>query len=176
MFRGTTVIAVKKESTVIAGDGQVTFGDTVIKSNARKVRRLFNDRIIAGFAGSTADAFTLFEKLEAQLETSGGNLKKACVELAREWRTDRMLRRLEAMLLTADTQNIFLISGSGDVLEPDAPVTAIGSGAGYARAAGLALTGHSNLKAAEIARISLEIAAGICIYTNSQIILEEIQG
>lgn len=175
MFRGTTVIAIKKDGRIaMAGDGQVTFGDTVIKHNAKKIRRVFHDQVLLGFAGSTADAFTLFEKFEAKLESYSGNLKRSAVELAKDWRTDKILRRLEAMLLVADRDQIFLISGSGDVIDPDIPVIGIGSGAGYAKAAALALLSHSSLSAAEIASEALQIASSICIYTNSAITVEEI--
>ncbi|MDD2714308.1 MAG: ATP-dependent protease subunit HslV [Candidatus Wallbacteria bacterium] len=175
MFKGTTVIALKKDGHIVmAGDGQVTFGDSIIKGKAKKIRRIFNDKVLLGFAGSTADAFTLFERFEAKLEAFSGNLKRAAVELAKDWRTDKILRHLEAMLLVADLENFFLITGSGDVLEPDEQVIAIGSGGNYARSAALALLDHSNLSAREIAQESMKIAARICIYTNTEIYLEEL--
>ena len=172
---GTTVVAVRhKGKVVIAGDGQVTLGETVMKRGARKVRRLYKDQIIAGFAGATADAFTLFERFEAKLEQYHGNLPRAAVELAKDWRTDRLLRRLEALLIVADRESTLVISGTGDVIEPDDGVAAIGSGGPYAQAAAKALVRHSSLEAREIAREAMRIAAEICIYTNEQITLEEL--
>ncbi|WP_022670315.1 ATP-dependent protease subunit HslV [Hippea alviniae] len=172
-FKGTTIICLKKGSTVaIAGDGQVTLGNTVIKSKARKIRKLYNDKVIVGFAGATADAFTLFEKLEDKLNEYAGNLTRAAVELAKEWRTDKILRRLEAMLIAADKDSIYLISGTGDVLQPDEDVVAIGSGGNYALSAALALIKHSNLSAKEIVEESMKIASKICIYTNENITIE----
>lgn len=175
-IRGTTILAVKDENSVaLAGDGQVTLGQSMaIKHGARKVRRLYRDRILCGFAGSTADAFTLFEKFEAKLEEFGGNLVRASVELAKEWRSDKYLRRLEAMLLVADIDTILILSGTGDVIEPDDGVTAIGSGGAYALAAARALRRHTDLSAEEIARKSMAIAAEICVYTNDHIIFETI--
>jgi ATP-dependent HslUV protease subunit HslV len=175
-IRGTTILAVKDENSVaLAGDGQVTLGQSMaIKHGARKVRRLYRDRILCGFAGSTADAFTLFEKFEAKLEEFGGNLVRASVELAKEWRSDKYLRRLEAMLLVADIDTILILSGTGDVIEPDDGVTAIGSGGAYALAAARALRRHTDLSAEEIARKSMVIAAEICVYTNDHIIFETI--
>ncbi len=174
-FHGTTIIAVRKgKSVVVGGDGQVTLGNTVVKQSAKKVRRLYSGRVITGFAGATADAFTLFERLDAKLETYGGNLLRAAVELAKDWRTDKLLRRLEAMLIAADKDHTLLISGSGDVIEPDDGIIAIGSGGPYALAAARALVGASDLSARDIAKRSLEIAAEICIYTNKSFVFEEI--
>ncbi|HZK54165.1 MAG TPA: ATP-dependent protease subunit HslV [Desulfosporosinus sp.] len=176
MFHATTIVAVKKgEHVAIAGDGQVTFGQaTVMKHKARKVRRLFKGKVIAGFAGSVADAFTLFDKFEQKLEEYHGNLQRAAVELAKEWRTDKMLRNLEALLLVADTQNILIISGSGEVIEPDDGIAAIGSGGNYALAAARALVKHSDLSTSEIVREAMLVAASICVYTNEQINVEEL--
>jgi ATP-dependent HslUV protease subunit HslV len=168
--RGTTVVAVRKGGQVaIAGDGQITTGDVVLKHGAKKVRTLYHDQVIAGFAGSVADALTLFERFEMELEKYGGQLRRSAIELAKEWRTDRVLRRLEAWLVVADLKELLVLSGEGDVIEPDEDVVAIGSGGGYALAAAKALLRHSDLNAAEIARTSMEIAANICIYTNDQI-------
>ena len=170
IIRGTTVLAVRRGNQVtIAGDGQITTGDIVLKSSAKKVRTLYHDQVIAGFAGSVADALTLFERFEGVLEKYGGQLRRAAIELAKEWRTDRVLRRLEAWLIVADRNEMLVLSGEGDVVEPDEDVAAIGSGGGYAQAAAKALLRHSNLSAEEIARTSMEIAASICIYTNNQI-------
>ena len=170
--RGTTVVAVRKGGQVaIAGDGQITTGDVVLKHGAKKVRTLYHDQVIAGFAGSVADALTLFERFEMELEKYGGQLRRSAIELAKEWRTDRVLRRLEAWLVVADLKELLVLSGEGDVIEPDEDVVAIGSGGGYALAAAKALLRHSDLGAAEIARTSMEIAANICIYTNDQITL-----
>ncbi len=174
-MRGTTVLAVWKDGHVVmAGDGQVTLGDTVVKHQARKVRRLYNDQILAGFAGSTADAFTLFERLEAKLDQYNGNLKRAAVELAKDWRTDRALRRLEALLIAADHSECLILSGSGDVIEPDDGLAAVGSGASYALAAARALVKHSTLSIRETAEEAMRIAASICIYTNSNFTIEEL--
>ena len=174
-FHGTTIVAARRNGRVaIAGDGQVSMGNTVLKGNARKVRRLYHDRIIAGFAGGTADAFTLFERFEGKLEQHGGNLTRAAVELAKDWRTDRMLRRLEALLIVADLSAIFTISGTGDVIEPEHDLAAIGSGGPFAQAAARALFEHTELDARSIAEQALKIAADICIYTNHQITVEEI--
>lgn len=173
--RSTTILCIShKGTTVIAGDGQVTLGETVLKGTAKKVRRLYNGQILAGFAGSTADAFTLFERFEAKLEKYSGNLLRSAVELAKDWRTDRMLRRLEALLIVADQTNQFILSGSGDVIEPDEQVSAVGSGGPYARAAALALKHHSELGAEEIAHIAMSITANICIYTNEALTLEKL--
>ncbi len=176
-FHATTIVAVRHGGrTAIAGDGQVTFGqNTVMKANARKVRRLYHDSVLAGFAGSVADAFTLFEKFEAKLEEFNGNLLRSAVELAKEWRTDKVLRRLEALLLVADNEMLLMISGNGEVIEPDGEVAAIGSGGFYALAAARALKKHaSGMTAAEIAQESLSIAADICVYTNHNIKVEEL--
>ncbi len=174
-YKGTTVIAVKKDGVVaMAGDGQVTLGNTVMKGSARKVRRIHNDTVLVGFAGATADAFTLFERFEGKVSEYNGDITRASVELAKEWRTDRMLRRLEAMLLVADRSTILLISGTGDVVEPDTGAIAIGSGGQYAYAAALAYLDTGKLGAAEIAERSMRIAAEICIYTNDSLIVEEI--
>lgn len=175
MYHATTIIGVRRDGSVaLAGDGQVTTGSTVMKTDARKVRRLFGDRILAGFAGSVADAFTLYERFEAKLEEYRGNLGRAAVELAKDWRSDRVLRRLEAMLLVADRERMLVISGNGDLIEPSDGVAAIGSGGPYALAAARALLFETTLPAATIARRSLEIAADICIYTNREITVEEL--
>jgi len=174
-IRGTTVIAVRRSDKVaMAGDGQVTMGATVMKSNARKIRKIYDGRILVGFAGATADAFTLFERFEGKVKEYGGDITRAAVELAKDWRTDRILRRLEALLLVADRKSTFLISGTGDVIEPDEGVIAIGSGGSYAYAAARAYLDASELAAREIAERSLRIASGICIYTNSEILVEEL--
>lgn len=174
-WHGTTVLAVRKnDSVVIAGDGQVSMGDTIIKSNARKVRRLGDDKVIVGFAGATADAFTLFERLEAKLERHPAQLARACVELAKDWRTDRYLRRLEALLAVADANVSLLVSGNGDVLEPEDGVIGIGSGGNYALAAARALM-DTDMTAEEIARRALGIAAQICVHTNDQIVIEKLE-
>lgn len=176
MFHGTTILCVRKNNTVVlGGDGQVSVGDTVFKSNARKVRRLYNDNVIAGFAGGTADAFTLFERFESQLEQQRGNLLRAAVQLAKDWRTDRMLRKLDAMLIVADKDSSLLISGTGDVIEPENNILAIGSGGGYAKAAALALRFNSDLDAEKIVEASLKIASEICVYTNSELTIESIK-
>ena len=174
-FHGTTILSVRRDGRVaIGGDGQVTLGDTVLKGNARKVRSLYSGRIVAGFAGGTADAFTLFERFEAKLDAHQGNLARAAVELAKDWRTDRSLRRLEALLAVADLQQSLIISGNGDVIEPEDAVMAIGSGGQYARAAARALIAHSPLPAREIVEAALGIAADICIYTNRSLVIEEL--
>jgi ATP-dependent HslUV protease subunit HslV len=171
--RSTTVLAVRKDGQVaLAGDGQVSMGETVVKQGAKKIRRLYNGKILAGFAGATADAFTLFERFEMKLEQYGGNLMRSAVELTKEWRTDKYLRRLEAVLLVADGTTTLVISGGGDVLEPDDEIIAIGSGGGYAQAAARALVRHTSLSAKEIAEEGLKIAAGICVYTNDRITVE----
>jgi ATP-dependent HslUV protease subunit HslV len=171
----TTIVAVRHKGKVaLGGDGQVTMGETVVKATAQKVRKLRDGKILAGFAGSVADAFTLFEKFEEKLERYPGNLPRACVELAKDWRTDRYLRRLDALLAVADTQHLFLISGDGNVIEPDDDVVGVGSGSSYAIAAARALKAHSDLPAADIVRRSLEIAADICIYTNTKITVLEL--
>lgn len=174
-FKGTTILSVRRdENVVIGGDGQVSLGDTVMKGNARKVRRLFNDKILAGFAGGTADAFTLFERFEGKLEKHQGNLMRSAVELAKDWRTDRMLRRLEAMLCVADKSTSLVISGNGDVIEPENNIMAIGSGGAYAKAAACALLDNTGMSAREIVERSLAIAAEICIYTNTALTIEEL--
>ena len=174
-WRGTTVVSVrKKNEVVVAADGQVTLGDAVMKANAKKVRLLCEGKVLTGFAGATADAFALFERLESKLEKSPNNLMRACVELAKDWRTDRYLRRLEAMMLVADKESSLILSGTGDVLEPKDGLMAIGSGGNFALAAARAMIG-SKLKPEEIAKKSLEIAAELCIYTNDNIVIEKIK-
>ncbi len=174
-IRSTTVLLVQKDGkTAMAGDGQVTLGETVIKGNARKVRRIHNDQIIVGFAGATADAFSLLSKFEAKLEQYQGQLERAAVELSKDWRTDKYLRHLESLLIVADEKTAFLISGKGDVISSDEGLLSVGSGSMYALAAARALVKHTNLKTAEIAQESLRIAGEICIYTNSDIIVEEL--
>lgn len=174
-IRSTTVIAVKKNGTVaMAGDGQVTMGNTVMKSNARKVRRMYDGKVLTGFAGATADAFTLFDKFEDRLKEYGGDITRAAVELAKMWRTDRSLSKLEALLLVANKDKILLISGSGDVIEPETDILAIGSGGNFAYAAALAYMESSDLSARDIAERSLKIAGNICIYTNNHITVEEL--
>lgn len=175
MFHATTILAVRhKGRAVMAGDGQVTFGNTVVKQGARKIRRLYGDKILAGFAGSAADSFALFARFEAKLEQYRGNLERSAVELARDWRTDRVLRRLEAMLIVLDRDRTFLLSGTGDLIEPDDGIIAIGSGGAYAMAAGRALAQHTDLDARAIAEEAMRIASGICIYTNSAFAIEEV--
>jgi ATP-dependent HslUV protease subunit HslV len=175
VIHATTILAVRhKDRTVLAGDGQVTFGNTVLKQGARKIRRLYNESILAGFAGSAADSFALFSRFESKLEQYRGNLERASVELARDWRTDRLLRRLEAMLIVADRKTTFLLSGTGDLIEPDDGVVAVGSGGPFAMAAARALTRHSELDARQIAQEAMAIAADICIYTNPNISIEEL--
>ncbi len=176
-FHATTIFAINHDGKcAMSGDGQVTFGNAVVmKHTARKVRKLYNGKVLAGFAGSVADAFTLFEKFEAKLEEYNGNIQRAAVELAKEWRSDKVLRRLEAMLIVANSEKIYLVSGTGEVIEPDDGVLAIGSGGNYALAAGRALKQHApHLKASEIAMAALQTAADICVYTNNNIILEEL--
>ena len=175
MFHATTVLAVRhRNETVMASDGQVTFGETVFKQSARKIRRLYNDKILAGFAGSAADSFALFSRFEAKLEQFRGNLERSAVELAKDWRTDRSLRRLEAMLVVMDQRVTYLLSGNGDLIEPDDGIIAIGSGGAYAMAAAKALARHSDLPATRIAEESMLIAAGICIYSNDKITVESL--
>ncbi|MCS7150655.1 MAG: ATP-dependent protease subunit HslV [Caldimicrobium sp.] len=175
MFKGTTIIAVRREGKVaMAGDGQVTFGNTVLKQGAKKIRKLYKGQVLVGFAGATADALTLFEKLEKKLEAYSGQLLRAAVELAKDWRTDKILRRLEAFIIAADKDHLLLISGAGDVVEPDEEVLSIGSGGPMALASAKALLRHTNLSAREIAEISLRIASEICIYTNTFITVEEL--
>lgn len=175
-FKATTIIAVRRDGkTAMAGDGQVTFGEnTIIKHRAKKIRKLYNNSVLVGFAGAAADAFTLFQRFEGKLEEFHGHLERAAVELVKEWRTDRAIRNLEALITAADAEKILLISGSGDIIEPDQDVIAIGSGGGYALAAAKALLAYSGLPAAEIAREALGIAAGICVYTNDQIYVVEL--
>ncbi|SNR66286.1 ATP-dependent protease subunit HslV [Desulfurobacterium atlanticum] len=174
-FHATTICAVLKDGKVaMAGDGQVTLGNTIFKNGARKVRKIYNGSVLVGFAGSVADAFSLLERFESKLQSFGGNLLKSAVELAKDWRTDRVLRRLEAMLLVADKTKILLISGNGDVIEPDIPVMAIGSGGAFAQAAATALYKNTSLSAREIVEEALKIAGGICIYTNTNIVVEEL--
>ena len=174
-WRSTTVIAVRRNGAVaMAADGQVTLGNTVMKSHARKIRRIHDDSVLVGFAGATADAFTLFERFEGKVKEYSGDITRAAVELAKDWRMDRALRRLEALILTADKQKTLLISGTGDIVEPDKDTIAIGSGGNFAYAAALAFLQSGRLTAAEIARQSLAIAAGICIYTNAEIMMEEL--
>lgn len=175
MFHSTTILAVRHRGrAVMAGDGQVTFGQTVMKHGARKIRRLYNDRILAGFAGSAADSFALFARFEQKLEQYRGNLERSAVELARDWRTDRMLRRLEAMLIVLDHNSTFLLSGTGDLIEPDDGIVAIGSGGPYALAAARALVRNTELDAFTIAERAMQIAGEICIYTNDSLTLEEL--
>ncbi len=174
-IRSTTILCIRRDNKVVlAGDGQVTMGSEVLKSGAKKLRRLYNGKIVSGFAGSTADAFALFARFEAKLEQHSGNLPRSVVELAKEWRTDRMLRHLEALLLVADAQNMYIVSGTGDVIEPDSPIAAIGSGGAFAKCAALALLDNTNLSAREIAEKSMRIAGDVCIYTNDNVIYEEL--
>lgn len=176
MFKGTTIIAVKKDGKcAIAGDGQVTMSESIImKASAKKVRRLYHDKVVVGFAGSVADAFTLSEKFEAKLEEYGGSLQRAAVELAQDWRNDKIMRKLEAMLIAVDNENMLVIAGTGEVIEPDDGITAIGSGGSYALAAARALARNTGLSAKEIAHKALVIASEICVYTNGNIIVEEV--
>lgn len=173
-FHGTTILSIRRQGkVVIGGDGQVSMGNTIMKSNARKVRRLYNNQVIAGFAGATADAFTLFERFEAKLEKHQGNLVRAAVEMAKEWRTDKMLRRLEALLAVADSKTSLILTGNGDVVEPEDSLMSIGSGGPYAQAAARALLESTQLSALEIVKKSLTIAAGICVFTNLNFTIEE---
>lgn len=175
MFKGTTILCVRRDGKVaMAGDGQVTMGNTVLKHNARKTRKLYEDKVLAGFSGATADAFTLFEKFEGKIQTYRGNLTRAAVELAKDWRTDKILRRLEALLIVADAEHTFVISGTGDVIEPEGGVAAIGSGGPFAQAAAVALYENTGLDARNIAEQAMKIAADICIYTNAETTLEEL--
>ena len=175
MFKSTTILAIKhKNEVAISGDGQISIGNTIMKSNTKKIRKLHNDKVLAGFAGASADAITLFEKFETKLDEFHGNLTKAVISLAKEWRTDKILRRLEAILIAVDKDNMFIVSGTGDIIEPDDNIAAIGSGGPYALAAAKALKKYSNLTASEIALESLQIAASICIYTNDKITVEKI--
>jgi ATP-dependent HslUV protease subunit HslV len=177
MFKGTTILCVRREGAVaMAGDGQVTMGNTVLKHNAVKVRKMYEDRIVSGFSGATADAFTLFEKFEEKIEAYRGNLRRAAVELAKDWRTDKILRRLEALLVVADKEHTFIISGTGDVIEPESGIAAIGSGGPYAQAAATALYENTSLGAGDIVTRAMKIAAGICIYSNEHVTVEELRG
>jgi ATP-dependent HslUV protease subunit HslV len=174
-IHSTTVLCVRRSGKVVlAGDGQVTMGSEVLKSGARKLRRLYNDKILSGFAGSTADAFALFSRFEAKLEQYSGNLARSVVELAKEWRTDRMLRHLEALLLVADLENMYIVSGTGDVIEPDSAVAAIGSGGAFAKCAAIALLENTNLGAREVVERAMKIAGDVCIYTNDNVNYEEL--
>ncbi len=174
-MRSTTVLSVRRNGKVVmAGDGQVTLGQEVLKASAKKIRRLYNDKILAGFAGSTADAFALFGRFETKLEQHAGNLPRAVVELAKDWRTDKALRHLEALLLVADINNTYILSGSGDVIEPDDGIAAIGSGGPFAKAAASALARHTKMEARKIAEVAMEIAGEICIYTNDKVTFEEL--
>jgi len=174
-IRSTTILCVRRNGKVVlAGDGQVTMGSEVLKSGAKKLRRLYNGKIVAGFAGSTADAFALFGRFEAKLEQHSGNLSRSVVELAKEWRTDRMLRHLEALLLVADVQNMYIVSGTGDVIEPDSPIAAIGSGGAFAKAAAVALLENTSLGAREVVEKAMKIAGDVCIYTNESVTYEEL--
>lgn len=174
-IRSTTILCVRRNGQVVlAGDGQVTMGSEVLKSGARKLRRLYNGKIVSGFAGSTADAFALFARFEAKLEQYGGNLPRSVVELAKEWRTDRMLRHLEALLLVSDLSSMYIVSGTGDVIEPDSPIAAIGSGGAFAKSAAVALFENTNLSAREIVEKSMKIAGDVCIYTNGNVSYEEL--
>ena len=175
-IHATTIIGIRHKGKVaIAGDGQVTLGNTVMKHSARKIRRIYNDKIIAGFAGAAADAFTLFERFEEKLERYSGNLAKSAVELAKDWRSDRYLRRLEALLIVMDNKQTFIISGTGDIIEPDDGIAAIGSGGSFALAAARSLIKHSKLSAAEIVKEAMQTAADICIYTNNNIVVEQLE-
>lgn len=174
-IRSTTILCVRRNGKmVIAGDGQVTMGSEVLKSGAKKLRRLYNGQILSGFAGSTADAFALFARFESKLEQHSGNLARSVVELAKEWRTDRMLRHLEALLLVADVQSMYIVSGTGDVIEPDTPIAAIGSGGAFAKSAAVALLENTTLGAREIVEKAMKIAGDVCIYTNANVAIEEL--
>lgn len=176
MFKGTTILAIKHKGEVaISGDGQISVGNTIMKNNTKKIRKIYNDKVLTGFAGASADAITLFEKFEQKIEELHGNLPKAVISLAKEWRTDKILRKLEAILIVADKEHIFIVSGTGDIIEPDDNIAAIGSGGPYALAAAKALVKYSNLSAYEIALESLQIAASICIYTNDKITVEKLK-
>ncbi|MDA8171052.1 MAG: ATP-dependent protease subunit HslV [Nitrospiraceae bacterium] len=175
MFKGTTVVCVRRGAKVCIGcDGQITLGDTVLKHNARKIRKLYDNRILAGFAGATADALTLFEKFEEKVQAQRGNIVRSAVDLAKDWRTDRVLRRLEALLIVADAEHTFILSGTGDVIEPELGIASIGSGGTYAKAAAQALLESTELAARDIVEKSMRIAASICVYTNDQILIEEL--
>lgn len=173
MYKGTTILAVRRENEIaIAGDGQITMGNTIAKNEAKKIRKLYHNKVLTGFAGGAADALTLYERFENKLEEFQGNLKRATIELAKDWRTDKVLRRLEALLIVADLEDMFTISGNGDIIEPDKPIAAIGSGGPYALASAQALLGFTELSASDIAMESLKITASICIYTNDYIAVE----
>ncbi len=175
MFKGTTILAIKHKGEIsISGDGQISIGNTIMKNNTIKIRKLYDDKVLTGFAGASADAITLFEKFEKKINEAHGNLPKAVISLAKEWRTDKILRKLEAILIVADKEHIFIVSGTGDIIEPDDNIAAIGSGGPYALAAAKALVKYSNLSAYEIALESLKIAASICIYTNDKITVEKL--
>jgi len=177
MIKGTTILCIRRDGKVaIGGDGQITMGNTVLKHNARKIRRMYGEKVLTGFSGATADALTLFEKFEGKLESYRGNITRAAVELAKDWRTDKILRRLEALLIIADIEHTFIISGTGDVIEPEEGVAAIGSGGPYAQAAARALCENTSLSAREIVEKSMKITADICIYTNENITIEELNG
>jgi ATP-dependent HslUV protease subunit HslV len=177
MFKGTTILCVRSGGKVaIGGDGQITMGTTVLKQNARKIRKMYSDKVLTGFAGATADALTLFEKFEGKLESYRGNITRAAVELAKDWRTDKILRRLEALIIVADLEHTFVLSGTGDVIEPEDGVAAIGSGGPYAQAAARALSENTGLSAKEIVEKAMKIASDICIYTNEKITIEELNG
>jgi len=177
IFRGTTILCVRRDGRVaIGGDGQITMGNTVLKQNARKTRKMYGEKVLTGFAGATADALTLFEKFEGKLESYRGNITRAAVELAKDWRTDKILRRLEALLIVADLEHIFIISGTGDVIEPEDGVASIGSGGPYAQAAARALSENTALSAKDIVEKAMKIASDICIYTNEKISIEELNG
>ncbi len=177
VIKGTTILCVRRNGKVaIGGDGQVTMGSTVLKHNAKKIRKMYNEKLLAGFSGATADAFTLFEKFEGKLESYRGNITRAAVELAKDWRTDKILRRLEALLIVADAEHIFILSGTGDVIEPENGIAAIGSGGPYAQAAARALSENTEFAAQEIVEKAMKIASDICIYTNEQIHIEELNG
>jgi ATP-dependent HslUV protease subunit HslV len=176
MYKGTTILAVRRENEIaIAGDGQITMGNTIAKNEAKKIRKFYNDKVLTGFAGGAADALTLYERFENKLEEFQGNLKRASIELAKDWRTDKVLRRLEALLIVADLQDMFTISGNGDIIEPDKPIAAIGSGGPYALASAQALLAFTELTASDIALESLKITASICIYTNDYIAVESLK-
>lgn len=177
MLKGTTILCVRSGGKVaIGGDGQVTLGNTVLKRNAKKIRKMYGEKVLAGFSGATADAFTLFEKFEGKLESYRGNIARASVELAKDWRTDKILRRLEALLIVADQDHTFILSGTGDVIEPEDGVSAIGSGGAYAQAAARALIENTDMSVREIVEKAMRIASEICIYTNNNIIIEELNG
>jgi len=174
-IKSTTVICIKHKGKIVIGaDGQVSFGNTILKHGAKKIRRLYNGKVLAGFAGSTSDAFSLFQRFEGKLEEFNGNLSRSAIELSKEWRTDKILRRLEAMLIVADKEKLFILSGSGDIIEPDEEILAIGSGGPFAQSAAIALKRHSELDSREIVEKSLQIAADICIYTNTNFTIEEL--